>query len=688
MLCNVCKDGLEGMWDPSRSKRLALLKDFMASYHDDDNDNAPGLHRTSTGDLTHHGANEYVYGHHKDRASFLASMREGCAMCNRFRYPTSDINPKLQKLGYFSVFHVTLDQERTVDEPIMVVKVGNSSGGFGFVPFDPEDDNMNFDFGQSNHDSKAWSVMETWMRTCVESHTLCTQPKTSTSYRPTRLLKLGNSHTFQLVLGTECIPSLQYVALSYCWGTKAVEGLLRLLQSTVEDLSQEQPVDNLPKTFRDAIDVAQHFDVHYIWIDRLCIFQDSPEDWQRESSTMQDVYRNALFSISALGAKDDQGGCFFERDPIKAAPTIVSFKLTEDGDEKSFRFGLEKGWSWRLSFENEPLVQRSWVVQERLLAPRTLHFGSKQVFWECREASCSEMHPQGVYCFRGDKDDEDDGTQEAGRNPSHPFLWKQLLDAPDRRHSNDPYEQLFTDWDMLTNYYASRKLTLPNDKLVALSGLANDMKARLQQLRPGPHRYLAGLWEETLMDTLVWNVRAPARRALKYRAPSWSWACLDGNLNLIGCKHGDSISFTSMVSVEMAYYGKEDTGEIDGGILTLAGPCALARIDMEKNRHHWSENEKDLRSIQGDDGSILYKKDETKARVLFDALDDLSEEALLIWVCAHYFHDETWFGHGLVLARVEEDKYRRLGMVSCYFGNKDDARTFSARFSKRQIKII
>lgn len=88
-----------------------------------------------TGDLTHHGANEYVYGHHKDRASFLASMREGCAMCNRFRYPTSDINPKLQKLGYFSVFHVTLDQERTVDEPIMVVKVGNSSGGFGFVPF-------------------------------------------------------------------------------------------------------------------------------------------------------------------------------------------------------------------------------------------------------------------------------------------------------------------------------------------------------------------------------------------------------------------------------------------------------------------------------------------------------------------------------------------------------------------------
>lgn len=88
-----------------------------------------------TDDLTRFEVNKYVYGHHKDRASFLASMREGCAMCNRFRHPTGNDNPKSQNLGYFSVFHVALDQERTVDEPIMFVEVGNSSGGFEFVPF-------------------------------------------------------------------------------------------------------------------------------------------------------------------------------------------------------------------------------------------------------------------------------------------------------------------------------------------------------------------------------------------------------------------------------------------------------------------------------------------------------------------------------------------------------------------------
>lgn len=523
------------------------------------------------------------------------------------------------------------------------------------------------------------------MSTCFDSHPQCTSSKTSASYRPTRLLKLGNLHTFRLVLGTECPPTLEYVALSYCWGTKPVEHLLRLLCSTFEDLRREQTVENLPKTFKDAIDVARHFGVDYIWIDRLCIFQDSAEDWRKEASTMQDVYRNALFSISALGAKDDQDGCFFERDPLETAPTIVSLKLTADGEEKAFFCGLEKGRSWHLHFKDEPLVQRSWIVQERLLAPRTLHFGSKQVFWECREASCCEMHPQGVYRFKDGK------TQLADRYPNHPFLWKQLLDAPDRMHASDPYEQLFIDWNMLTQYYASRELTVPNDKLVALSGLASNMKARLHQLRPGPHRYLAGLWEERFMGTLVWNVREPARRALQYRAPSWSWACLDGDLELSGCNHVKMASFTSMVSVEMTHPGKEDTGEVAGGILTLAGPCVLAKLE----KGSWN-NVKYVRSMRGDDGSSLYEMDKKgrknmdNVKIIFDTLHDLTEEALLIWLCARPSSTfiPRWCCFGLALARAEDDKHRRLGASYCDFKTEAKLRDFFAGLPQKQIRFI
>lgn len=528
------------------------------------------------------------------------------------------------------------------------------------------------------------------MSTCLNSHPQCSLPETSTSYRPTRLLKVDNAYTFRLVLGTECPSTLQYVALSHCWGTKPVEKLLRLLQSTVEDLRQAQPVQILPKTFRDAIDVAQHFGIDYIWIDRLCIFQDSAEDWQKEASTMQDVYRNALFSVCALGAQDGDDGCFFERDPTKVGPAIVSLKLTEDGEERAFRFGLEKGRSWQLSFKNEPLVQRSWVVQERLLAPRTLHFGSKQLFWECREASCCEMHPKGVNpdFFKDDDDEEDGGTQGPERKSDPHFLWKQLLDAPDRRPASDPYEGLFMDWNMLTNYYASRALTFSGDKLIALSGLANDMKAKLQQLRPGPHRYLAGLWEEKLMNTLVWNVNKPARRPSHYRAPSWSWACLDGDLNLHGCQDGEEIPFASIVSVDMMYPGTEDTGKVDGGILTLAGPCAPAEIDLEKKSHHFFESERDVRGIQGDDGSDLCSENKAEVKIVFDTMDDLTEQILLIWVCAHHFYGEQWYGRGLALAHVEEDKYRRLGVADCYFDGKAAAQAFSAGFPQKQISII
>lgn len=276
------------------------------------------------------------------------------------------------------------------------------------------------------------------------------------------------------------------------------------------------------------------------------------------------------------------------------------------------------------------------------------------------------------------------------RNRNHAFLWKQLLDAPAPRLSTYPCEQLFADWNMLVQYYGSRDLTVPNDKLVALSGLANNMKARLQQLRPGPHRYLAGLWEEKLMDTLVWNVEAPARRAVQYRAPSWSWACLDGELSFNGCDHGKMIYFTSMISVEMTHPGKEDTGEVDGGTLTLAGPCVLAKVDGRN--WLWDKNVRPVRSMQGEDGSYLYEEYEAEfmANIHFDTLNDLTEEALLLWVCAHpasRYH-RAWRGYGLVLARVEEDKHRRLGMVSCNFSYKDDARAFTAGFPQKQIRII
>lgn len=138
MLCRVCIDGLEGMWDPSRSKRLALAKDFDNTEDSRLQDSElQVLTSVNVVQVNHPGSmrpDQYVFGHHKTKESFDASIQEGCAMCNRFRGDGAP-NPKIQELGYFSVFLVRLPQgKETTPKPLMHVYIGQSSGGFGFVP--------------------------------------------------------------------------------------------------------------------------------------------------------------------------------------------------------------------------------------------------------------------------------------------------------------------------------------------------------------------------------------------------------------------------------------------------------------------------------------------------------------------------------------------------------------------------
>jgi hypothetical protein len=345
----------------------------------------------------------------------------------------------------------------------------------------------------------------------------------------------------------------------------------------MNQLRQEQSVDVLPRTFRDAIEVALRFGAKLLWIDSLCILQDDADDWRTESSTMQQVYKNSHLSISALGAEDDDAGLFFDRDPAQVGVTVVHLKSSKNGDLRPYRFELEKGWAWRLSWSPEPIISRGWVVQERLLPARVLHFGSKQVFWECREQNACEIHPKTVYCH-GDKSDD----SEEERSNTKPHLWKQLLDAPDRRSVEDPYIQLFVDWNAIMHTYSEAQLTVPTDKLVALSGLANDMKQALNAIRPGNHRYLAGLWEEQLKEGLCWSVNDRGRRPPSYRAPSWSFAAIDGRCSfpMVPPAEEERLWMVHECSASTKPLGADDTGEVTGGELTLSG--RIARVDLGK----------------------------------------------------------------------------------------------------------
>jgi hypothetical protein len=91
------------------------------------------------------------------------------------------------------------------------------------------------------------------------------------------------------------------------------------------------PISILPQTFKDAISVVRRFGARYLWIDSLCILQDSIEDWRREAVLMKDVYKNSLCNIAATGASNTEEGLFVDRDLSLIHPYKIN--LPRDGNK-------------------------------------------------------------------------------------------------------------------------------------------------------------------------------------------------------------------------------------------------------------------------------------------------------------------------------------------------------------------
>ncbi|PYI08854.1 HET-domain-containing protein [Aspergillus sclerotiicarbonarius CBS 121057] len=683
MLCQICKTGLEGIWDPNKTKRLKL----------DDNADKDG-----PGQDEQLEPEKYLFAHHPTRESFLESIHQGCVMCCRFAplYEPGRVDPLLQDVEYFSAFKVYLKPRRV----IMSVYYDNVTGGFDLIPHEGPDNDLNFELGPSTADETTWTMINQWINRCVQTHTVCNNQPTG-RFIPSRLLELettGNEKMFRVVEKLQVDSRERYITLSHCWGTGPSNPALILLKNTFQNLTEYQPLSVLPKTFRDAFTVIERLGIRYLWIDRLCIFQDSPQDWQRESASMGEVYLNAWLGISALGSSNDDGGCFFSRDPAAVAPTIVNISVDSPSNPKPYRFSLEKGWAWRLTFDPEPLPKRGWTLQERLLTPRVLHFGRKQVFWECRECSCCEIHPSSVYAYEHDDyylDDEDEG--ESDNEPSlapvvkHHHIWKQLLDAPDRLHTDDPIDQVFVDWQAIVELYSGCQLTVPTDKLVAISGLTKGVQKYLADLGSEPDTYLAGLWRRELPRALGWNVLGPGRRPPSYRAPSWSWASVDCRVNLPSpYSRGPQniITYVVVVDAECTVSTEDATGQVSGGTVTLKGPLAtVTLLPMPHDYLHWrtSMSIQSLTSLEVGDHTPVTKTPKENSygkdsRVICDVMSEMCDTIYCLPIEAHHFSGDTWVLSGLAMSKTSRDTYVRVGCVSMYFENEQAAKDLFSGF--------
>ena len=212
---------------------------------------------------------------------------------------------------------------------------------------------------------------------------------------------------------------MQYAALSHCWGGSSqrltIRGsisanarfaqvedsnerteasiALKPLTTTirnVEDRMRSISMNILPATFRDAVTITRNLGLRYIWIDSLCIIQDSKEDWEHEAARMADVYKNSYVTIAAESASNCHEGILkqrnFEFDPIEVPFNSQGHNIHTN----LYLRPVQDDWETSITGPRSKLCSRAWVLQESMLAPRTLHYGSQQMFWECKSFSHAE----------------------------------------------------------------------------------------------------------------------------------------------------------------------------------------------------------------------------------------------------------------------------------------------------------
>lgn len=127
-------------------------------------------------------------------------------------------------------------------------------------------------------------------------------------------------------------------------------------------------------------------------------------------------------------------------------------------------------------------------------------------------------------------------------------------------------------WPEVVKRYTKAELSQPGkDKLAALSGLANFVH--------DPKDYLAGLWIPQLPYTLAWCSLSPTDPPTEYQAPSWSWAAINGSVQLPSLDLWDMGSSAKLINQHIELSNPSRTGRILSGSITIQGPMAKGKLN-------------------------------------------------------------------------------------------------------------
>ncbi|KAL5376391.1 hypothetical protein DPSP01_010501 [Paraphaeosphaeria sporulosa] len=542
----------------------------------------------------------------------------------------------------------------------------------------------------------AFKLASAWLTECNTYHPRCNNSNALSTQLPTRVIDVGSLQTDETtirLLETGGQKTGSYAALSHCWGGSShVCSTL----STLPIYTSKIEMSILPKTFADAVRATQQLGIRYLWIDSLCIVQDSASDWETEAAKMGSYYTSALVTISAAHGANSDAGLFVNRDALSMQPCSIEIK---HGDHQRQAYAYVRDTSFQLSRSSLgelrtplPLYTRSWVLQEQILAPRTLTYGHFGVSWRCQTMRFDERaplsmpiedfikdKPGGFATFRGDPRDVETTVAELQRNWIFPRQAgdKHGLQTFHKHVHCDPASDHFAqDWGRLVQNYTSRGMTRQTDKLIAIAGVAS-IAAALKAIE-----YSAGVWNgshDMLIQGLLWSASKRGARLFDV-APSWSWASIEcevnwpGHLSVAFRRTASVLSFACSGtaarckgSITLQSRGRRGVINSDGGPRLIADQQGDASLP-DTIAPHWKQGVITLDEIMRSPTPLLFLEVAT-GKVNYTRTDSLV--------------------HTLVLVCDDESpgKYRRVGFATWDDSFWDRPTATASQQSQMQVTI-
>lgn len=501
-------------------------------------------------------------------------------------------------------------------------------------------------------------------------HEICSE-RTPSSL-PSRVIDVSSEPLKLLTTTPEMVA--EYVALSYCWGRSQI---FVTTKDTLADKLAGFPITSLPLTLRDAVNVTRKLGFDYLWIDALCIIQDSDDDKTTEIARMGAIYKNSAVTISAANAETvDDGFLVSKEKQLSSCPRLPL--LLPDG-----QFGIisvTKYIKRDQDYVTQPLDLRGWTLQESLLSPRVLSF-EKEVKWQC---SSGWHHDTLLRSY----------SNYSSPSELTPIDVHRIVH---QTKSIDP-TILNKRWGQLSEAYNRRQLTNHDDKFVAVAGIAQDL-----QNKTGDD-YFAGHWKEELVESLIWIPQRESGIPVgPRRKPTWSWLSYDSTIK-------SALSWSSLVSKTADFVrctihsgdSHNPFGRITAGHLVLSASVIDVRSDIyhkhigsaESKIHLDVETEVRQYETWGKDvNDKAFRKDavmreaESQAFVHEECMQSVSHIMVVGWSGTVVFDYTGRNGRALLLKRGEDGTYQRVGYMQFGVESEADKKLINA-VERQEITIV